>query len=95
MDSLPKTLIGKENILFLINDESEELKVHCENLLKIQDTTLSRYIHKNTYIFVYPNKSLIYKDYLPNEYVVQYRPAIEIYKNKFKNKIIIKLYKKI
>lgn len=87
MDSLPKTLIGKNNILFLINDGADELKVHCENLLKIQDINLSRYKHENTYLFIYPNKSLIYKEYLPDEYIFKYRPALEIYKNKFKNKI--------
>lgn len=82
-----KTLIGKNNILFLINDSAEELKVHCENLLKIYDINLSQYTFKNFILFVYPNKSLIYKNYLPDEYKIKYRPALDIYKNKFKDNI--------
>jgi len=83
--SLNKTLIGKNNILFLTNDSAEELKVHCDNLLKVSDLTLSRYNFKNFILFVYPDKSLIYKDYLPDEYECKYRPAFDVYKNKFKN----------
>ena len=85
--SLDKTLIGKNNILFLTNDSGEELKIHCDNLLKVSDLTLSRYNFKNYILFVYPDKSLIYKDYLPDEYKFKYRPALDVYKNKFKNNI--------
>lgn len=83
--SLNKTLIGKNNILFLTNDTGEELKIHCENLLKVSDLTLSRYNFENFILFVYPDKSLIYKDYLPDEYECKYRPAFDVYKDKFKN----------
>jgi hypothetical protein len=83
-----KTLIGKNNYLFLHNDNCEELKIHCENLIKINDLTLSRYTFNNYILFVYPNKSLIYKNFLPDEYDIKYRPALDIYKNKFKNNII-------
>jgi hypothetical protein len=38
-------------------------------------------------IFIYPNKSLIYKDQLPNEYNVKYRPGIDVYKQKFKKNL--------
>jgi len=82
-----KTLIGKQNYLFLCNDNNEELKIHCENLLKIHDLSLSKYTFKNYIIFVYPNKSLIYKNYLPDEYKIKYRPALEIYKKKFNNNL--------
>jgi hypothetical protein len=82
-----KTLIGKNNILFLMNDSAKELEVHCNNLNLVVDKTLSRYNFENTIFFVYPNKSLIYKDFLPDEYIVKYRPALDIYKKKFGNKL--------
>jgi hypothetical protein len=80
-----KTLIGKDGILFLQNDASKELEVHCNNLINVFDTTLSRFTFKNFMIFVYPNKCVIYKDFLPDQYIFKYRPAIEIYKEKFKD----------
>ena len=83
-----KTLIGKQNVLFLVNDSAKELEVHCDNLNVIYDKTLSRYDFKNFLIFVYPNKSLIYKDLLPEGYIFKYRPGIEIYKQKFNDKLI-------
>lgn len=83
----PKTLLGKNDILFLINDSAKELQVHCENLNLIQDSTLSRFTFNNYWLFVYPNKSLIYKDSLPDNFVVRYRPALRVYKNKFKDKL--------
>jgi hypothetical protein len=85
--SMSKTLIGKNNILFLNNDTCEELKVHCDNLLKVADLSLSRYKFDNFILFVYPNKCLIYKDYLPDEYIFRYRPALDIYKNVLQNKV--------
>ena len=82
---ISKTLLGKNNILFLTNDNGKELLIHCDNLNLVKDDSLYRYNFKNFMIFVYPDKSVIYKDFLPDEFVVKYRPAIEIYKNKFKD----------
>jgi len=82
-----KTLIGKNNVLFLINDACKELEAHCNNLNLVKDNTLSRYQFKNYLLFVYPNKSFIYKHCLPDEYVVKYRPAFQIYNNKLKTNI--------
>jgi hypothetical protein len=83
-----KTLIGKENFLFLTNDSGQELKIHCDNLNLISDPNLSRYNFDKFLIVVLPNKSYIYRKYLPDNYHVKYRPALEIYKNKFNNKLI-------
>ena len=83
-----KTLIGKNGYLFLINDSCEELKVHCNNLNKVSDLKLSRYQFNNFFIVVFPNKSLQLKQYLPDNYIVKYRPALEIYKKKFQEKIL-------
>ena len=82
-----KTLIGKDNVLFLQNDAADELNVHCNNVLKITDITLSRYTFNNYILFVYPNKSLIYKNFLPKNLIVKYRPALNIYINKLDNKV--------
>jgi hypothetical protein len=83
-----KTLIGKNGYLFLINDSCEELKVHCNNLNKVSDLKLSRYQFNNFFIVVFPNKSLQLKQYLPDNYIVKYRPALEIYKKKFQEKML-------
>ncbi len=82
-----KTLIGKKNYLFLINDACKELDVHCNNLIMIKDKNIS-HIKFDMYMMVlFPNKSLYYKKYLPDEYIIKYRPGYEIYKNKFGGKI--------
>ena len=83
-----KTLIGKKNYLFLINDSCKELVVHCKNLNLVSDKNLSRYILNNYLLIVLPNKSFIYKDYLPDEYDACFRPALNTYKNIFGNKLI-------
>jgi len=83
-----KTLIGKNNYLFLINDTNRELEVHCNNLLLVNDITLSKYKNTNYILFIYPNKSLIYKKNLPDNYIVKYRPALDLYKNILGDKMI-------
>ena len=42
-----KTLIGKDNYLFLTNDSAKELEVHCNNLNLVQDKSLQRYKFDN------------------------------------------------
>jgi hypothetical protein len=83
-----KTLIGKNNYLFLINDHSKELQQHCDNLTLIQDPNLSNYTFQNYFITVFPDKSVQCKDYLPDNYNVKYRPGLETYLKKFKNKLL-------
>jgi hypothetical protein len=83
-----KTLIGKNNYLFLINDSGRELDVHCENLNLIKDIKLSRYSFDNFCIVIFPNKSYLYRDFLPSTYDAKYRPAFELYQSKFNNKIM-------
>ena len=61
---MSKTLIGKNGYLFLINDSSNELKVHCENLDLVQDKSLSKYKFNNFVLVVFPNKSLLYSNFL-------------------------------
>jgi len=83
-----KTLIGKNNYLFLINDSCKELEVHCKNLNLVKDIKLSHLNFKNYMLIVFPNKSLCCKEYLPDQYLIKFRPAFDIYKNFLKNKIL-------
>lgn len=83
-----KTLIGKNNYLFLHNDLHRELDVGCNNLNLVRDKSLKRYNFKNFFLIVFPNKSLIYKNYLPDNYQVKYRPALYDYIKVLNNKII-------
>ena len=43
---MSKTLIGKENYLFLQNDSSQELKVHNENLDLVVNNLYLKYSEK-------------------------------------------------
>jgi len=83
-----KTLIGKNNYLFLINDTCKELEVHCNNLNLVDKKKLSRYDLNNFLLIVFPNKSFIYKNYLPEQYDVKYRPALKDYIDYLGDKII-------
>ena len=85
---MEKTLIGKDEYLFLKNDSSKEIEIHCNNYNPISDLTLSQYIFENYYIVVFPDKSLIYKEYLPNNLEAKYRPSLEVYKKKFGSKLL-------
>lgn len=83
-----KTLIGKDGYLFLMNDSARELEVHCNNVLLVHDKTFSHYTFPNYCLFVYPDKSILCKDYLPDNYVAKYRPAMDLYKQHFKERCI-------
>jgi hypothetical protein len=76
-----KALIGKNGYLFLQNDSNKELEVHGNNLDltnndKIQNITL---IKDKYLLVVFPNKSLLCKQYLPDGYNMIYRPAFNKY----------------
>jgi hypothetical protein len=85
-----KTLIGKNSYLFLQNDSCKELEVHNNNLCLVKNDFYKRYEqHKHIYLLiVFPNKSLVQKDFLPDGYKMIYRPAFNIYSGYFKNNII-------
>ena len=87
---MPQTILGKDNVLFLINDSSNELEIHCNNLNLVSDKLLSRYnlIEGKFFIVVFPDKSIYYKDSLPDKYIANHRPSLDIYKKKFKNKLL-------
>jgi hypothetical protein len=84
-----KTLIGKEGYLFLQNDSAKELEVHNNNLC-LCSSNLSRFDSiKHKYMMVLsPNKSFLYKQFLPDDYDLKYRPAFDIYKKYFDSHLI-------
>jgi hypothetical protein len=83
-----KTLVGKNGFLFLINDSCRELEVHCNNVNLVNYEYLNRYSFINFCLIVFPNKSLIYKEYLPDNYKVKYRTGVKNYRKFLKNKLI-------
>jgi hypothetical protein len=85
---MEKTLIGNNGYLFLKNDDSRELEVHCNNLcLVINDLSrFQKYIDKY-YITIFPDKSYIYKQFLPSNYQAQYRPGLLKYKSLLNDKL--------
>ena len=86
---MDKTLIGKNNYLFLKNDEYKELEVHCKNLNMINIHNLQkRYRFKNFYMVIYPDKSYLYKHFLPNIYDCKYRPSFDKYKQILDDKLL-------
>lgn len=84
------TLIGKNNYLFLINDSCRELDIHCNNLNLVKDKSLERYAFNNFALIVFPDKSVICKEHLPDIYFVKnrYRPGLDTYIDVLRNKII-------
>lgn len=85
---MSKTLIGKDNYLFLINDSSCELEIHCNNLNLVNHKSFEKYTFNKYYLIVFPDKSIIYNIYLPDNYISKYRPAVEEYSRVLKDKFI-------
>ena len=86
---MSKTLIGKENYLFLINDSSNEIEKHRNNNSRGNIDLINLYnSYENFVLIVYPDKSIIYQKYLPDYYKSLYRTIFESYKNILKNKIL-------
>ena len=86
---MEKTLIGKDGYLFLINDSSSELEVHCNNLCLVSPdlTRFDRYKDKYC-ITIFPNKSYVQKQFLPEEYKPRYRPGLDCYKSYFGSRLL-------
>ena len=78
---MSKTLIGKNGYLFLQNDSADELNVHQNNVYKCDPNKLEKmrpYLDKYLLI-VFPNKSYLYREYLPDNYSMTFRPAFNSY----------------
>lgn len=85
---MAKTIIGKNNYLFLNNDSSSELAIHYNLDYKISEYNPYSNLKENYYLIVFPDKSVVLKDYLPYDYRNIYRPGIDKYRNILKDKII-------
>jgi hypothetical protein len=73
-----KTLIGKENYLFLINDSANEIEKHCDPNYKGNKEYIDKYtLYNNILLIIYPDKSYVYRKYLPDEYRAIYRPVLD------------------
>lgn len=85
-----KTLIGKENYLFLQNDSARELEVHNNNLCLVDDNFYLKFKElKNKYLLIiFPNKSFIQKQFLPDNFDLKYRPAFDKYNEYLKDHIL-------
>jgi len=85
-----KTLIGKDNYLFLQNDSARELEIHNDNLSLVDCNFYKKYEHiiDKFLIIVFPNKSYIYKYFLPDNYNLKYRPGFDIYNNYLQNRML-------
>jgi hypothetical protein len=84
-----KTLIGKENYLFLINDSANEIEKHCDPNYKGNKEYIDKYtLYNNILLIIYPDKSYVYRKYLPDEYRAIYRPVLDQYKKEINNKIL-------
>ena len=87
-----KTLVGKNNLLFLINDNNNSLLNHINNKMNIIDTKLNKYDkYLNKFkLFIFPDKEIICSKNLPEKYNKKlYRPTLEKYKLYLKDHIII------
>lgn len=85
-----KTLIGKNGYLFLQNDSAKELEVHNDNLCLVNPKFYKKYesVKDNFLIVIFPNKSFIYAEHLPDTYKMQYRPGLDLYSEYFKNHLL-------
>lgn len=102
-DTTYKTLHGKDGYLFLINDASYELDQHfreykfnintldyrCEQIQK------NKLKYKNYMYVIFPDKSVVYPEYLPDEYdidKIKRFSADYIKSNVNNNDVVIDLY---
>lgn len=83
-----KTLIGKNNYLFLQNDTSDEINCHCISTIKLNSINLPNYNFNNYLLIIYPNKSFMLQKYLPDGYNLLHRPGYDKYKKHLDNNIL-------
>jgi hypothetical protein len=86
-----KTLFGKDDYLFLINDTSRSLENHCKKFIQYNPFNIDKYLsfinNNKIFFFVFPDKEIICKNFLPNEYKIRNRNKLYYYKAIFKKLI--------
>jgi hypothetical protein len=81
-----KTLVGKNNYLFLNNDSCQEIKYHQKNNNYNNNTNYnntkkySKYQNK-LMVVIFPDKSIIYNKFLPDGVDCIYRGPLDAFKN--------------
>jgi len=86
-----KTLVGKNNYLFLINDSAKSIEKHSvfnENLNDSRLKTTYGKFKDNMLVIVVPDKEITCKKYLPNNIKCEYRNEFECYKKYFGENLI-------
>jgi hypothetical protein len=81
-----KTLKGKQNYLFLINDASDSLNRHIFKKNKTYNKILRS--SRLTKILIFPDKEIICKDFLPDDIKIKYRQDLDHYKSYFRDKLL-------
>ena len=88
-ENIIKTLYGKEDYLFLINDNSNSLINHCKKFHDFNVNSINRYLtyikSKKIFLFVFPDKEIICKEFLPDDYIIKNRSKLDYYKVTFFN----------
>ena len=84
-----KTLIGKNNYLFLMNDSANGLENHCNHKYS-KEINISIYnkIIDKFLLIVFPDKECICNNFLPNTFKINNRYCLNKYKLELKNNII-------
>jgi hypothetical protein len=85
-----KTLIGKENYLFLQNDTNNELEVHHNNIDLVSKDFYLKYeaVKSKFLLIIFPNKCYIQNKFLPEPFDLKYRPSFEKYNEYLKEHIL-------
>ena len=86
---MSKTLKGKDNCLFLINDSERSLKKHTanESALLLEDVMWRQDVD-NLYMVVYPDKEVICENSLPDGNEIKYRTSLDIYKTVLEDRLL-------
>lgn len=86
-----KTLIGKNNYLFLQNDTTFEIKQHCSIQSLVNPCYLINSYEKiidKFLLIIIPDKSYVLQKYLPDNYQLLYRPTFDAYSNYLGNHLL-------
>jgi hypothetical protein len=86
---MEKTIIGKNNYLFLNNDTSNSLINHCNDNYK-KEINLNRYnlIINKFLLIVFPDKECICSNLLPDNFTIKNRYSLDYYKLELNNKLL-------
>jgi hypothetical protein len=86
---MAKTLIGKEGYLFLTNDGNREIEKHCSKEYACNTDVVNMYSKlENFLLVVFPDKSYVLPQYLPDGFNPIYRPVFDHYRKALGDRIV-------